>query len=60
MWQKRANMSDEATRSEAFYKLNSDQRKRYLCKLSLIDGVDPYSLKKADFTEEPSILPPLR
>ena len=53
-------MSGETTRSEVFDKLNSDQKKRYLCKLSLIDGVDPYSLKRADFSEEPSILPPLR
>ena len=53
-------MSGAPCRSEAFLKLNNDQKKRYLSKLSLINGIDPYSLKKDDFTEDTSILPPLR
>ena len=60
VWQKRASMSGAPCRSEAFLKLNNDQKKRYLSKLSLINGIDPYSLKKDDFTEDTSILPPLR
>ena len=48
---------NHSSRPEAFLKLNSDQKKRYLCKLSLIDGIDSYSLEKDDFTD---ILPPFK
>ena len=33
---------------------------RYLSKVSLIDGRDPYMLKWDHFSEDPAILPPLR
>ena len=53
-------MCSQPSRSEAFLKLNTEQKKRYLCKLSLIEGIDPYCLKNADFNEDTSVLPPLR
>ena len=41
-------------------KLDSDARKWYLLKISIIDDVDPYTLKGSEFSEYVSILPSLR
>lgn len=47
--------------SEAFYKLSSEEEKqRYLQKLALIDGLDPYSLQAAQLSEDIASLPTLR
>lgn len=53
-------MSLEKPRSDEFVKLSSDSKKRYLSKIAIIDGVDPYTLKGSDFSEDVSVLPPLR
>ena len=39
-------MSLEKQRSDEFMKLGSDSKKRYLSKIAIIDGVDPYTLWK--------------
>ena len=41
-----------------YYKLLSNQNKsRYKTKISKIDNVDPYTLKKADYLSEPQFYP---
>ena len=50
----------EKSRSDEFMKLGSDSKKRYLSKIAIIDGIDPYTLKGSDLSENISILPPLR
>jgi len=41
-------------------KLDSDARNdSYLLNIMIINGVDPYTLKENDFSEDTSILPPL-
>ena len=47
-------------RSERFLHLNVEDKKRYLAKISLIGGKDPYALPKADFSQDPIQLPSLR
>ena len=47
-------------RSERFLQLNVEDKKRYIAKLSLIDGIDPHMLSDRDFSEDTAHLPPLR
>ena len=46
--------------SERFLQLNVEDKKRYIAKLSLIDGIDPYILSDRDFSEDTAHLPSLR
>ena len=43
-----------------FLHLNVEDKKRYLAKISLIGGKDPYALPKAEFSQDPIQLPSLR
>ena len=47
-------------RSEQFLHLNVEDKKRYIAKLSLIDGIDPHMLSDRDFSEDTVHLPSLR
>ena len=47
-------------RSERFLQLNVEDKKRYIAKLSLIHGIDPYMLSDRDFSEDTAHLPSLR
>ena len=47
-------------RSERFLQLNVEDKKRYIAKLSLIDGIDPYVLPNNEFSEDAVYLPSLR
>ena len=58
-----ARMAIEKPRFDEFMKLDGDSKRRYLLEIASIDGVesvDPYSLKGSDFSEDTSVLPPLR
>ena len=46
--------------SEHFLRLNVEDNKRYLAKISLIGGKDPYALPKVEFSHDPIQLPSLR
>ena len=52
--------TSSGTRSERFLQLNVEDKKRYIAKLSLIDGIDPYMLSDRDFSEDTAHLPSLR
>ena len=52
--------TESKLRSVEFYKLSKEEKERYVSKLILIDGVDPYSLAAADLVEDIECLPPLR
>ena len=47
-------------RSERFLQLNVEDKKRYIAKLSLIGGIDPYVLPNKEFSEDTADLPSLR
>ena len=53
-------MSENISRSQCFLKLPSEGRKRYLSKIALLNGTDPYTLKVGDFLEDLAALPPPR
>ena len=46
--------------SDVFYKLESESKKRYIEKISLINNEDPFALKKTDLSQDESLLPSLR
>lgn len=52
--------SHSERRSDRFLKLNIEDKKRYIAKLSLIDGIDPYVLPSSEFSEDTVCLPSLR
>ena len=52
--------TSSGARSERFLKLNVEDKKRYIAKLSLVDGIDPYMLSNKDFSEDTAHLPSLR
>ena len=43
-----------------FFQLNVEDKKHYIAKLSLIDGIDPHMLFDRDFSEDTAHLPSLR
>ena len=53
-------MAKSNLRSEQFLSLTCGEKKRYLSKIELLDGVDPYTLKKGDLSNDIAVLPPLR
>ena len=53
-------MAEDLLRSDEYFKLDKAQKGRYLSKVKLLDGQDPYTLKDSDLTEDLSSLPPLR
>ena len=53
-------MAEGSSRSEQFLKLPSEERKRYLSKIALLSGIDPYTFKMGDLSEDIAVLPPLR
>ena len=52
--------TSSGARSERILQLNVEDKKRYIAKLSLIDGIDPYMLSDRDFSEGTAHLPSLR
>ena len=52
--------TSSGARSERFLQLNVEDKKRYIAKVSLIDGIDPYMLSDNDFSEDRAHLPSLR
>jgi len=46
--------------SEYFSQLSSKEKQRYLSKVLLLGGIDPYALKSKDLSEDSSLLPPIR
>ena len=46
--------------SEYFNKLSKEGKEGYLEQISVIDNKDPYALSRDEFSEDPSILLPLR
>ena len=52
--------TSSGARSERFLQLNVQDKKRYIAKLSLIDGIDPYVLSNKEFSEDTAHLPSLR
>lgn len=52
--------TNSGARSERFLQLNVEDKKRYIAKLSLIDGIDPYALSNKEFSEDTAHLPSLR
>ena len=55
-----ASLPTNLLRSELFLKLKSEERRRYLSKIALIGGVDPFTLKKEDLIEDTTVLPLIR
>jgi len=53
-------MAKKLARSDCFYSLKKNKQERYLAKLRLFDGVDPYTLRETDFTQNVGLLPSLR
>ena len=53
-------MVESTLRSEQFLRLSSEEKKRYLSKIKLLGGIDPYTLKRGDLSSDIAILPPLR
>ena len=53
-------MAQSSLRSDEFSKLYGKEKKHYLEKIALLSGIDPYTLKGRDLTEDLAILPPLR
>ena len=43
--------------SEVYYKLEPKSKERYLEKIAYIRSEDPYTLRKADFSKDISVLP---
>ena len=52
--------TSSGARSQRFLQLNVEDKKRYIAKLSLIDGIDLYMLSDRDFLEDTAQLPSLR
>ena len=52
--------TSSGARSEWFLRLNVEDKKRYIAKLSLMDGIDPYILSDTDFSEDTAHLSSLR
>ena len=46
--------------SEVYHKLEPKAKERYLEKIAYIRSEDPYTLRKADFSKDISVLPSLR
>jgi len=46
--------------SERFLQLTAEDKQRYLAKLSFIDGKDPYTLTRSEFSEDLAQLPSLK
>ena len=40
-----------------YYSLTEDMKRRYVGKLSLIDGIDPYARKRGEYSRDRSLLP---
>ena len=55
-----AKNAEKLSRSDRFYSLKKDEQERYLAKLTLIGGTDPYTLKSTDLSEDISLLPSIR
>ena len=53
-------MAKSIARSEQFLRLNREESKRYLSKIAILDGIDPYTLKMDELSDDIAILPPLR
>ena len=51
------SMAEGSSRSEQSLKLTSEERKRYLSKIALLSGIDPYTLKMGDLSEDIAVLP---
>ena len=52
--------TSSGARSERCLQLTVEDKKCYIAKLSLINGIDPYVLSNKDFSEDMAHLPPLR
>jgi hypothetical protein len=50
-------MYGDSSCSDYFLSLANDSKKRYLQKVSLINGKDPYTLKKSDFSQDKNDFP---
>jgi hypothetical protein len=50
-------MYGDSSCSDYFLSLANDSKKRYLQKVSLINGKDPYTLKKSDFSQDKDDFP---
>ena len=53
-------MAKKLVRSDYFYSLKKEEQKRYLAKLTLVGGVDPYTISDTDFSQDVGLLPSLR
>jgi len=53
-------MAKKLGRSNCFYSLKKDEQQRYLVKLTLVGGMDPYTISDTDFSQDVSLLPSLR
>ena len=54
------NMAKRSARSEQFLRLNREESKRYLSKIVILDGIDLYTLKMDELSDDIAVLPPLR
>ena len=52
--------TSSGAQSERYLQLNFKDKKRYIAKLSLTDGIDPYILSNKEFSENTAHLPSLR